>query len=183
MNKVNNINKSIAKLEGIGFVIVSIAGTLLHFVYDRSGKNKIVGLFAPVNESPFEHLKLLFFPFIIYAVFEVIKLSDSKFNVSFAKLIGILCGTGATLSVFYICEGALGKSIDAVNIASFFIGIGVAFLVSYHIIKSSKGRGFINGMSAALLIVISIVFIYFTLYPIEIPLFKDPTNMSYGISG
>lgn len=177
------MDKKIAKLEGTGFIAVSAAGTLMHFVYDWSGKNRIVGLFAPVNESVWEHLKLLFFPFIAYAIFEAIKLSDNKFNVSFAKLIGILCGTGATLSVFYICEGALGKSIDAVNIASFFIGVGVAFLVSYHIIKSSKGRGFINGMSAAVLIVISIVFIYFTLYPIEIPLFRDPTNMSYGISG
>lgn len=177
------MDKKIAKLESIGFIAVSAAGTLMHFVYDWSGKNRIVGLFAPVNESVWEHLKLLFFPFIAYAIFEAIKLSDSKFNVNFAKLIGILCGMCATLSVFYICEGALGKSIDAVNIASFFIGVGAAFIVSYHIIKSSKGRGFINGMSAAVLIVISIVFIYFTLYPIEIPLFRDPTNMSYGISG
>lgn len=177
------MEKKIVKLEGIGFVAVSAVGTLMHFVYDWSGKNRIVGLFAPVNESIWEHLKLLFFPFIAYAIFEAIKLSDSKFNISFAKLTGILCGTGATLSVFYICEGALDKSFDTVNIASFFIGVGIAFLVSYHIIKSSKGRGFINGMSTALLIVISIVFIYFTLYPIEIPLFRDPTNMSYGISG
>ena len=63
------MNGRLARLEGIGFIAVSIAGTLMHFIYEWSGNNKIVALFAPVNESPWEHLKLLFFPFVIYGIF------------------------------------------------------------------------------------------------------------------
>ena len=58
------------KLEIIGFFFVSIVGTLLHFAYEASGSNFIAGIFAPVNESTFEHLKLLFYPFIIYGIIE-----------------------------------------------------------------------------------------------------------------
>ena len=177
------MNGKLARLEGIGFIAVGITGTLLHFVYEWSGENRIVALFSPVNESPWEHLKLLFFPFILYAIFEAIKLSDEKFNISFAKLIGITAGMLITLSVFYVVRGVLGRTIDAVNIASFFIGIGAAFIISYNIINKSVGRGFVNGISTALLIIIALMFIFFTLYPIKIPLFIDPTNNTYGING
>lgn len=53
-------------ISGIIFTIVF--GSLLHFFYDWSGKNAIVGLFSPINESVFEHLKLLYFPMLLWIV-------------------------------------------------------------------------------------------------------------------
>ena len=52
-----NISLTIA-----GILCVSILGTLLHFTYRWSGRNPLIGLIAPVNESVWEHMKLLFFP-------------------------------------------------------------------------------------------------------------------------
>ena len=75
------MNKKILKLEIIGFIFTSVLGTLMHFFYEWSNDNSIVGLFCPVNESPFEHLKLLFFPFLIWTFVEEIKLSQDKFNI------------------------------------------------------------------------------------------------------
>jgi len=46
------------KFELLGFVFCCILGTLSHFFYDWSGQNIIVGMFCPVNESVWEHLKL-----------------------------------------------------------------------------------------------------------------------------
>ena len=79
------MNKKLFKLEIIGFIFVSIVGTLSHFLYDWLGKNVFAGVFCPVNESPWEHLKLLFFPFAIYTVYMYIKLKNIKFNVFFAQ--------------------------------------------------------------------------------------------------
>ena len=46
------------------FVLVAaFLGTLNHFLYFLSGQSPIVALFCPVNESVWEHLKLLYFPF------------------------------------------------------------------------------------------------------------------------
>ena len=56
------MSKTLLKLDIIGFVFVSVIGTLAHFVFEWSGNNTVVGLFCPINESPWEHLKLIFFP-------------------------------------------------------------------------------------------------------------------------
>ncbi|MDD7025196.1 MAG: DUF6512 family protein, partial [Oscillospiraceae bacterium] len=50
-------------ITGILFVIIT--GTISHFVYEWSQNNFILGLFFPVNESTWEHMKLLFFPMLI----------------------------------------------------------------------------------------------------------------------
>lgn len=53
------------------FLFISILGTLLHFTYEWSQNNAIVGLFSAVNESTWEHLKLLFFPMFFLTLFEL----------------------------------------------------------------------------------------------------------------
>lgn len=174
-------SKSIKKLEIIGFIVTSIIGTLLHFAYDWSNKAFIVGLFTPVNESPWEHLKLIFFPFILYGIYESKKLENDKFNVFTAKLIGVLSAIMTTLAIFYVVNGALGKVPDFVNIISYFVGMAVGFLVSYLFIKNSIGKGSLNGISLATIIVIAIMFVFLTVYPIKIPLFQDPQNFTFGI--
>ena len=176
------MNKKTLKLEVIGFIFSAVLGTLMHFIYEWSNNNSIIGLFCPVNESPFEHLKLLFFPFLIWTFIETIKLSQDKFNVYFAKLIGIVSGMLFTLAVFYISNGMFGKNFEFVNIASFFIGILAAYIISYNIIKSSKGNGLINGISFALLIIIAIGFMFLTYFPFHIPFFKDSQDNTFGIT-
>ena len=175
------MKKRLARLEFVGFIFFAILGTIMHFAYDWSNESRVIALIAPINESVWEHLKLLFFPYIIYGVFEAIKLTDEKFNVYFAKLISILCGFFITLAVYYIVLGATGRQIDWVNILSFFVGIAFAYLVSYNIINKSIGRGLINGLSIAVLLIIALLFFFLTYFPIKIPMFMDPQNMTYGI--
>lgn len=175
------MNKKLLKIEIIGYVIVAFLGTLLHFVYDWSGRCQLIGLFTPVNESPWEHLKLLFFPFIAYGIYEAIKLSKDKFYIFTSKLIAIIAGIFITLSIYYISVGTTGKMINIVNILSFFVGIAVAFLVSYLLINNSFGSSLSNTISIIILIIIAILFIYFTKAPIKIPLFQDPQTKLFGI--
>ena len=42
----------------IAIIFISVIGTLLHFMYEWSGHNKVVSLFAAVNESTWEHIKI-----------------------------------------------------------------------------------------------------------------------------
>ena len=64
----------------IAFIIIGLLGTLGHFLYDWSGENKLIGYFFSVNESTWEHLKLLFFPTIIFSVFEYFFMKDRPEN-------------------------------------------------------------------------------------------------------
>lgn len=175
------MNKKLAKLEFFGFIFVSVLGVIMHFAYEWSNESKVIALISPINESPWEHLKLLFFPYVIYGVYEAIRLTDEKFNVYFAKLIGILLAFFTTLSVYYISLGATGRQIEWVSIASFFIGAAVGYLISYNIINKSIGRGLINGLSIAGLLIIALLFFFLTHFPIKIPLFMDPQTLTYGI--
>lgn len=175
------MNKKLLKTEIIGFIVVSIVGTVMHFVFDRSGQSTIAGLFCPVNESPWEHLKMLFFPFLIYTVYTQIRLKQDKFNIWFSGYISILLGMLATLSYFYTLNGALGGSNEWVNISSFFAGLAAAFTVNYFLINNSIGRGIPNGVAGAMLIVTVLAFFLFTFKPPIIPLFQDPQNFTFGI--
>ena len=57
------------------FVLVAaFLGTLNHFLYFLSGQSPIVALFCPVNESVWEHLKLLYFPFLFVSIWEYLSL-------------------------------------------------------------------------------------------------------------
>ena len=175
------MNKKLIKTEIIGFVAVCIVGTLLHFVYKWTGENKFFALFCPVSESPWEHLKLLYFPFLIFTVCKRVILNKDKFNVFFANYVGISVGMLLTLNIYYTSLGITGKQISAVNIASFFIGVAAAFIISYVMINSSIGGSLANGICCALFIVDTIIFMLFTFEPPIIPLFQDPQTLQYGI--
>lgn len=175
------MSKTLLKLDIIGFVFVSVIGTLAHFVFEWSGNNTVVGLFCPINESPWEHLKLIFFPYLIWTVAQYFIMHKSK-NIFPAKFIGVFVGMVTTLSFFYTYTGIIGKNIDLLNIASFFIGVFCAFAVDYTVIKSYKLQSVsANIISIILFAVCGTIFILFTFAPPIIPLFKDPITSSYGI--
>ena len=58
-----NTRKTLFIFQLITIIFAIILGTLLHFTYKWSNKNMLVGAFSAVNESTWEHLKLLFFPY------------------------------------------------------------------------------------------------------------------------
>lgn len=175
------MNKKLLKLEFLGFIFISIFGTLGHFVFDWSNESKFVALFSPVNESPWEHLKLLFFPFLVFIIFTAIKLRQDKFNVSFAGFVSIMLGMWGTLSYYYTLTGTIGKNNEFINISSFFIGVLIAVIINYFILDKSIGRGSLNGVGIAGLTVTALIFILFTFEPPLLPLFQDPTNFTFGI--
>lgn len=79
------------------FIFISVLGVLLHFTYEWSGDNAVVGLFSAVNESTWEHLKLLFFPFLLLTILEVLpaaicfrnSFSRQEFSVSSPEWAGL----------------------------------------------------------------------------------------------
>jgi len=110
-----------------------------------------------------------------------IKLKNIKFNVFFASYISIVCSMTATLCYFYMLNGMIGGNNEWVNISSFFVGVLITFILNYFLINNSIGNGLPNGIGAAMMIVTMIAFWLFTFEPPIIELFKDPTDLTYGI--
>ena len=175
------MNKRLFINRIIGFVFVCVLGTIGHFLFKWSGEKVIVGLFFPVNESPWEHLKLIFFPFLIYSFYTAYKYRQDKFNIFFASCVSVFLGMWSTLSYFYTFTSIKGDISEFINISSFVIGVAVAFAVSYFIINNSVGRGMPNSFALIILIITVLVFFLFTFKPPFLPLFQDPQNLSFGI--
>lgn len=150
-------------------------GSIWHFLYKICGMSTIVGLFAPVNESVFEHLKLVFWPPILYFfVLYLIKRTAPK-NSIVSLLMGIIAGMLTTVVLFYTYNGVTGKNIDFINIIIYFIALAVLIIVRNLFIKN----GFLNGKKAkwiAILgyVIIAVLLVVFTFYPPSIPLFVSP---------
>lgn len=165
----------------LGFIFVSIAGSISHFVFEWSGYNFAAGLIFPVNESTWEHLKLLYFPYIIWTAIEYQCLKKEK-GILAAKLIGAAAGMFFITIFFYTYTGAIGKSIEILNILSFFIGVSASFFTDYFFIKTQKfSNRRTDTICLAGLIALGGIFIIFTISPPFIPLFKDPINSTFGI--
>lgn len=175
------MNKKLFKFELLGFLFVCVIGTLSHFFYHWSNESKFVALFSPVNESPWEHLKMLFFPFLIVTIFTAIKMMQSKFNIFFAGYVSIILGMWSTLSYFYTFNGIIGGNNEWVNLSSFFIGVLIAFIINYILIDKSIGKGSLNGFGITMFFVSSVIFILFTFEPPLLPLFQDPIKFTFGI--
>ena len=61
------MKRSIGLWQLMGFAVTSLLGTVLHFLYDWLGGAVWVAPFSGVNESTWEHMKLLFWPMLFYA--------------------------------------------------------------------------------------------------------------------
>ena len=170
------------------FLFVSILGTLLHFTYKWSGGSPIVALFSAVNESTWEHLKLLFFPMLLLTLLELAlemrrtggKLTPEAFhtakllpkNFLMARTIGILAGMFLIIVVFYTLLGTLGKNYDFLNIALYFAAVIFSFWVEDKV-RSKLPHPYFK-TAVILLSVLTIAFFLFTFFPPAIGLFADP---------
>ena len=100
------MNKSISSRQYIGFIFTSIAGTLLHFAYDWSNQSIFLAPFSAINESIWEHMKLLFFPMFVFAMIEYYFMGNEYDNFWCIKLLGITLGLLLIPTLYYTYTGA-----------------------------------------------------------------------------
>ncbi len=164
----------------IGFAFTSLGGTLLHFLYDWTNKALWTAPFSGVNESTWEHMKLLFWPMFIFAVIESFFFKSYE-NFWCVKLRGILLGLALIPILFYTYNGVVGKSPDWINIAIFFISAAIVYIYETKRMKGGGVRCKFPGWAFTVLCAIALLFVIFTFNTPEIGIFKDPLTGTYGI--
>lgn len=173
------MKKSIWLWQLMGFAVVSLGGTLLHYLYDWLGKAIWIAPFSGVNESTWEHMKLLFWPMVAFAIVQGLFFKDRR-DFWCIKLRIILLGLILIPVLFYTYNGVVGKSYDWLNIAIFFISAGVSFIYEARLFKKElKCKN--PKLAIAIIIIIAILFVVFTFKTPEIGIFKDPLTGTYGI--
>ena len=167
--------------QAAGFALVTLGGTILHFVYDWTGKNLLVSPFSGVNESTWEHMKLLFWPLLLFALIQRRFFKDQE-NYWCVKLAEILLGLTLIPVLFYTYNGALGKSPDWINIAIFYVTALLVFLFERWAFKKDWLQCRHSRLAFAVICLIGTLFIVFTFAPPQLPLFRDPLTGTCGIA-
>ena len=168
--------KTLKQFIILGTIYVLIIGTLSHFVYDWSKENVILGFFFPVSESTWEHMKLVFFPMLVYALFMNQRLKAAYPCIVPASFAGILLGTWLIPVLFYTYSGILGTNYAILDISTFVISVIVAFIVIYKLTVSCKASPYLLLLKIAVYAMI-VGFVVFTYLPLNIGIMSRPPKL------
>lgn len=167
----------------LGIIGITLIGALLHFVYEWSHHNKLVAIFAAVNESTWEHIKIAMTPTFIWAI-----ILGFHYGWNDRLLVGLaLCLSVIIMMIpalFYLYTAFTKKSILIVDIICFCITIFCSELVFFHFINYySTFPAFCIVASIILLIIEIIIYLSFTFFPPSNLFFKDPITKRYSLEG
>lgn len=162
-----------------GTLFVLILGTLAHFFYKWSNQNYLVGLFTPVSESTWEHMKLVFFPMLLYSLAVIPRLKKSYPCIGSAFSAGILSGTLLIPVIFYTYTGILGYHLLILDILSFVLSVLCSFCIVYRLTLTCKLQNYAF-LLYAMVCLWAISFLIFSYYPPDIGLFADPASAFQG---
>ncbi|MBR3132195.1 hypothetical protein IKG33_02190 [Candidatus Saccharibacteria bacterium] len=166
----------------LGVVVIAVVGTLAHFIYDWSGKNKIIGLFTAVNESTWEHIKIALTPTILWSLYDGFIYGFNP-NYFCAKLMSLIVLVFFIPLVFYSYQKISHKPIFMIDIATFFIAIILSQLTFYVIINLAPMWPIFQYLSCILTFVFFGCYMTLTLEPLKNLIFKDPLTGKYGFRG
>jgi hypothetical protein len=186
LNKSNNkISTRVFHWEMWGILFIVLLGALLHFTFELSGGWRPLGIISAVNESVWEHLKLVFWPALIWSIVEFFfvrrQSQDARPNFMFAKAIGAWLMTLVIVVIFYSYTAFTGDSILVVDLSSFVIAILIGQIVSYKLWTCLKVSRVFNLFGWAMLIIGVVLFAVFTFFPPVAGIFQDPVTGGYGI--
>lgn len=168
--------------ELAGVVFTVMAGALLHFVYEWSGGSPLAAAFSAVNESTWEHMKLLFFPMFLFSAVQAGFLGRTYPNILAVRAVSTLVGVILIPVLFYTYTGVLGYHVMWADIAAFALAALTAFMLDFRLLR--RGR-FADGWQQVLGLIVlwglAFAFVYCTFRPPQLALWQDPITMTRGI--
>ena len=142
------------------------------------GYRKII---AAVNESVFEHLKLTYWPTLIYAAIIYRILRNYSNNFIIAKTAGVYVMPISILVFFYAYTTITGIENFIIDILIFIIAVALGQFTSYKILKAKHLANCFQWLAMMFLIALGIIYGVFTFFPPQSPIFLDANTGTYGI--
>lgn len=176
---------SIKKYMLYGIIAIVIASTLNHFLYEFSGEMTIVGIFTAINESVWEHLKLAFYPTLLWWILgyfiycRKMYIDIKKWVIS--MILSLTICPIIIVTFFYTYTGALGIESIVLDIFSLILGVFVGQIVAFKYYKNNQYSEIVVYFLLLVLILEIVLFTYFTFNPPNIPIFIDSTTGLRGI--
>ncbi|MFX0154821.1 MAG: DUF6512 family protein [Candidatus Hodarchaeota archaeon] len=164
-----------------GMIFIIIVGSLFHFVFEWLFSWPPIGAITAVNESVWEHLKLPYWPLIIFSLIEYKFIKEEANNIIIAKNLSAIISISTILIVFYSYTAILGTEILIIDILSFYIGVVIGQIISYKILTLNELPKWLSIISWIILIGFGLSLVIFTYLPPHFPIFQDSGTGLYGI--
>ena len=159
------------------FLIYSISGTLLHFLFKWSNNNIIIGMFSSVNESVWEHAKLLLTPIFIFSFIN--SLIDRNHNF-LSTAVELILSIILIVGLYELKRLLFNNKYEFIYIISFYL---ICLIISYTHFKiiNITVNPIINFISLIIVLIIFVMYLTFTIFPLKNKYFLDPVTNTYGI--
>ena len=164
-------DKKLLLWEAGSFIFIGLFGAALHFVFELSEFWRPIGWLGAVNESTWEHLKLVFWPVVIFGLVEYTYVRDVANNFIVAKAASALIMMGIIVATWYIYTPLLGN-VNWLNIAIFYVAAAIGVLVSYRLLVADPLSKRVQIWSLVILSSLVLAFSLFTYYPPRFSLFE-----------
>lgn len=167
---MNILNKYISKQDKFYAFIAIALGCLNHFLYDLSKGAAFIALFCPVNESVWEHLKLLFFPLLFVTILEYLQFRNGLIHFFYYRFLAVMGAMASTVMLFYTYTGIIGRNYLIMDISIFTFSILFAFSI-YTVCRRRQWAVPSQSTTFSMWIIVAMLFFAFTCFPPDIPLF------------
>lgn len=152
----------------LAFVLTALAGSALHFGFALC-PSPLVGLFCPVSESVWEHLKLLYWPFLA-AGFVLNRKAENAQAAWSGTLAGLLLMPVFLLGVYYTLESGFAFTAGWLNIALYVLSLFLGFFLAAKLSRSGA-LSWLCGVLVILAGLYGAALILFTMAPPPLPIF------------
>ena len=159
-------------------IFIFLLSVLIHSLYDYL-PNIITLIFAPINESIFEHLKMIFTSYVLLLVLKRLFLKKHQNNDITATFIGSIFNIVIFLIIYLPIYYIFGENI-VVTLIIYFITIIISNILIYYIEKKEHNNK-VNNLMIIPIIVMYIIFFILSYYPLKIDIFYDHVNKKHGI--
>lgn len=155
--------------------VIRIAKQSHDFLFGWLGKSALIGMFTPINESIWEHLKLVYWPLLLWWGIGY-RLYHDEYKLSLVKWVS--SGAVATLismigivGWYYTWVHGLAVTSSVIDVGSLFIADPIGQWIAIHLYRVMQPRRIYLILAFVFLVLAGFLFIYFTFPPPERPIF------------
>ena len=168
------------KMEIAGIFVTLIAGFLLRFAYAWTDGTAWTVIFASVNGSIWEQVKVFSVPYLVWSVI-MLAVARPQFRQFFvAKIAGLNILVYGQLLVYSLLRGVIGRRMTVIEVIVTIAAVVASYIVSSRITCAhDAGAWFVTALFALLLFVAS--YFCFTYSPPEAGVFIDEETGVHGL--
>lgn len=169
-------------IQIISILFIFLIGFIIHNLYEWC-PNIVTLILSPVNESVFEHMKMIYTSYIIWIIvkyFILKKYNIKENNFLLKELLTFLFNITLFLTIYWPIYSKFGENM-LVTLTIYLVTIIISQILNYFI-EFKKDSNVLNIISLIVIFLIYAFTTYLTYNPPICKLFLDPTNNSYGLN-